>query len=276
VVLGPDEPVGPGDDEPVEFFEPDPPHAASASARIASENAERRRMEAILALGPKRPILPSMDVAIAGGHGKIARRLARLLVARGDPVRGLIRNPGHAADLRADGTEPVLCDLEAAQVEKAAAAIEGADAVVFAAGAGSGSGAQRKLTMDRDGAIKLLDAARSAGVERYVIVSSVGAENPPDGDDVFSVYLRAKAEADRALAASDRAWTIVRPGRLTDDPGTGSVRIGTEPVRGKVSRDNVAQVLEAVLHDPRTVHRTFNLSDGDDPVERALAAALDA
>jgi nucleoside-diphosphate-sugar epimerase len=217
-----------------------------------------------------------MDVAIAGGHGKIARRLARLLVAQGDRVRGLIRNPDHAAALRADGSEPVLCDLEAADVEEVAVAIEGADAVVFAAGAGPGSGASRKLTMDRDGATKLLEAVRSAGVERYAIVSSVGAESPPDGDDVFGVYLRAKAEADRALAASDRAWTIVRPGSLTDDPGTGRVRIGTEPFRGKVSRDNVAQVLDAALHDPRTVRRTFYVSDGDDPVDEALAAALGA
>jgi uncharacterized protein YbjT (DUF2867 family) len=275
--LGPDEPVGPGDDETVELFEPDPPHAATANARIASDNAEKRRMGAMLALGSRRPILPTMDVAIAGGHGKIARRLARVLVARDDRVRGLIRNPDHTADLRADGAEPVLCDLEAADVEEVAAAIEGADAAVFAAGAGPGSGAPRKLTMDRDGAVKLLEAAGSAGVERYVIVSSVGAENPPpEGDDVFSVYLRAKAEADRALAASDRAWTIVRPGSLTDDPGTGRVRIGTEPFRGKVSRDNVAQVLDTVLHDPRTVRTTFYVSDGDDPVEQALAATLDA
>jgi uncharacterized protein YbjT (DUF2867 family) len=217
-----------------------------------------------------------MDVAIAGGHGKIARRLARPLVARGDRVRGLIRNPDQAADLRADGTEPVLCDLEAAEVDEVAAAIEGADAVVFAAGAGPGSGAERKLTMDRDGAIKLLEAARSAGVERYVIVSSVGAENPPDSDDAFGVYLRAKAEADRAVAASDRAWTIVRPGSLTDDPGTGRVRLGTEPFRGKVSRDNVVQVLAAVLPESRTVRKKLYVSDGEDPVEQALAAVLDA
>src|SRR3954447_9067995 len=140
-----------------------------------------------------------MDVVIAGGHGKIARRLARLLVARGDRVRGLIRNPDHADDLRADGSHAVVCDLESASVDEVAAAIETADAVVFAAGAGPGSGAERKLTMDRDGAIKLLEGARIAGVPRYVIVSSIGAENPPDGDDVFSVYLRAKAEADQAL-----------------------------------------------------------------------------
>ena len=140
-----------------------------------------------------------MIVAIAGGHGKVARQLARLLVERGDEVRGLIRNPEHADDLRADGSDPVLCDLENAGVEEVARAIAGAGAVVFAAGAGPGSGAERKLTVDRDGAVKLLEAARSAAVERYVMVSSVGAESPPDGDDVFSVYLRAKAEADRAL-----------------------------------------------------------------------------
>jgi uncharacterized protein YbjT (DUF2867 family) len=215
-----------------------------------------------------------MDVAIAGGHGKIARRLARLLAARGDRVRGLIRNPEHAEDLRADGSEPVVCDLESASDSEVAAAIEGADAVVFAAGAGPGSGAERKLTMDRDGAIRLLEAARSAGVPRYVIVSSVGAENPPAGDEVFSVYLRAKAEADRALADSDRDWTIVRPGMLQDDPGDGRVRIQTKPIRAEVSRDDVAAALAAVLQEPRSVGRTLYVVGGDDPVEDALAAAV--
>jgi uncharacterized protein YbjT (DUF2867 family) len=213
-------------------------------------------------------------VAIAGGHGKVARRLARVLVARGDRVRGLIRNPEHAADLRADGSEPVLCDIEAAGVEEIAAAIAGADAVVFAAGAGPGSGAERKLNLDRDGAVKLIEAARSAGAERYAMVSSVGAESPPAGDDVFSVYLRAKAEADRALAESDRAWTIVRPGRLTDDPGTGRVWIGGEPFRGEVPRDDVAAVLAAVVHEPRAEGRILYLSAGDEPIERALEGAL--
>jgi uncharacterized protein YbjT (DUF2867 family) len=215
-----------------------------------------------------------MDVVIAGGHGKVGRRLGTLLVARGDRVRGLIRNPDHAADLRADGSEPVVCDLEQAGVEDVAAAIAGADAVVFAAGAGPGSGAQRKLTVDRDGAIKLLAAARSAAVERYVMVSSIGAEQPPDGDDVFSVYLRAKAQADAAVAASDRAWTIVRPGSLTDEPGTGRVRLTADPVRGDVSRDDVAAVLAEVLHEPRSVRQTFYVVAGDDPVPEALAALL--
>jgi uncharacterized protein YbjT (DUF2867 family) len=215
-----------------------------------------------------------MDVLIAGGHGKVARRLARLLVARGDRVRGMIRSPDHVADLRGDGSEPVVCDLESAAVEEVAAAVQGAEAVVFAAGAGAGSGAERKLTMDRDGAIKLLEAARLAGASRYVMVSSVGAESPPDADDVFSVYLRAKAEADQALAESDRDWTILRPGMLRDEPGTGRVLVQAEPVRAEVSRDDVAAVLAAVLHEPRAVRRTLYVVGGDDSIEEALAGAL--
>jgi uncharacterized protein YbjT (DUF2867 family) len=215
-----------------------------------------------------------MDVVIAGGHGKIGRRLARLLVERGDRVRGLIRNPDHAGDLRADGSEPVLCDLESATADEVAVAVDGAEAVIFAAGAGPGSGAERKLTMDRDGAVKLLEAAHAVAAPRYVMVSSVGAESPPDGDDVFSVYVRAKAEADRALADSDRHWTIVRPGMLTDEPGTGEVRIQTEPIRAEVSRDDVAAVLAAVLHEARSVKRILYVVGGDDPVDEALVAAL--
>jgi uncharacterized protein YbjT (DUF2867 family) len=215
-----------------------------------------------------------MDIVIAGGHGRIARRLAPLLVARGDRVRGLIRNPDHAADLREDGSEPVVLDLEQASVEDVAGAIAGADAVVFAAGAGPGSGAERKLTLDRDGATKLLAAAESAGVERYVIVSSIGAEAPPEGDDVFSVYLRAKAQADAALTASDRAWTVVRPGSLSDEPGTGRARLTTEAVRGGVSRADVAATLAEVLHEPRSVRLIFYVVGGDEPIGQALAALL--
>jgi uncharacterized protein YbjT (DUF2867 family) len=214
-----------------------------------------------------------MDVAIAGGHGQIGRRLARLLVARGDRVRGLIRNPDHSDDVRSDGADPVVCDLEAAPVAEIESAIAGADAVVFAAGAGPGSGAARKLSMDRDGAINLISAAQRAGVTRYVIVSSVGAESPPGGDDVFSVYLRAKAEADRALMDSDRDWTVVRPGMLTDDPGTGRVRIQEEPIRAEVTRDDVAAVLAAVVDESRAVSKVLYVVGGDDPIDDALLAA---
>jgi nucleoside-diphosphate-sugar epimerase len=215
-----------------------------------------------------------VEVAIAGAHGQVARRLARLLTARGDRVRGLIRNPDHTEDVRSDGADPVVCDLEHATPEDIAAAIAGADAVVFAAGAGPGSGATRKFTMDRDGAIRLLAGAQAADVPRYVIVSSIGSESPPDGDDVFSVYLRAKAEADAAVRASDRRWTIVRPGRLTDEPGTGRVRIDTEPFRGEVSRDDVAAVLAAVLAKPQSQGATLYVNGGDVPMAEALATAL--
>jgi uncharacterized protein YbjT (DUF2867 family) len=203
-------------------------------------------------------------------------RLIDLLVARGDTVRGLIRNPDHAADITGRGASPVVCDLETAGVEEVTKAIEGADAAVFAAGAGAGSGAQRKLTMDRDGAIKLLDAAAAAGVYRYVIVSSIGAEDPPAGDDVFSVYLRAKAEADAAVQASDRDWTVVRPGGLTDDPGTGRVRVETGPFHGRVPRDDVAAVLARLLSDPRARQHVLYVNGGSDPVEEAVSRAIGA
>jgi nucleoside-diphosphate-sugar epimerase len=215
-----------------------------------------------------------MHIVIAGGHGQIARRLTRLLAGRGDEVTGLIRNPDQSADVEADGARAVVCDLESAGVDEIAGLIGGADAVVFAAGAGPGSGEARKWSMDRDGAVKLLAAARQADVERYVIVSSVGAESPPDGDDVFSVYLRAKAEADQAVVASDRAWTIVRPGRLTDDAGAGTVRVDTEPFRTEVSRDDVAAVLAAVLHEPRTAGVVLYAGAGGDPVEPAVSALV--
>ena len=215
-----------------------------------------------------------MDVAIAGAHGQVARRLTRLLAARGHRVRGLARNPEHVEDVGSDGAEPVVCDLEQSTPEEIAGAIAGADAVVFAAGAGPGSGAERKFTMDRDGAIRLLAAAQAARVPRYEIVSSIGAEAPPEGDDAFSVYLRAKAEADAAVRDSDRDWTIVRPGRLTDEPGSGRARIDTEPFRGSVSRDDVAAVLAAILGEPRSVGATLYVNGGDVPVAEALASAL--
>ena len=197
----------------------------------------------------------------------------RLLLDRGDEVIGLIRNPRHAEDMRALGAVPEVCDLEHATVDQIASAVGGSDAVVFAAGAGPGSGAARKLTMDRDGAIKLLDAT-AADSSRYVMLSGIGVENPPEGDDVFSVYLRAKAEADAAVMASDRDWTIVRPGRLTDDPGTGRVRVDSAPFRGELPRDDLAAFLAAVLHDPRARHQILYVNAGAEPVDKALDLAL--
>jgi uncharacterized protein YbjT (DUF2867 family) len=215
-----------------------------------------------------------VDVTIAGAHGQIALRLARLLAARGDRVTGLIRNPDHTAGVREAGASPVVCDLEQASVEEIAAVITGTDAVVFAAGGGPGSGAARKLTMDRDGAVKLLGAATAAGVARYLMVSATGAENPPDGDGVFDVYLQAKAAADAAVAASDRNWTIVRPGGLTNDAGTGHVRLGEAPFSGPVPRDDVASVLAELLGDQRSDGRILYLSSGPELIGPALDEVL--
>ena len=191
-----------------------------------------------------------MRVAIAGGHGQIALRLTRLLSERGDEILSLIRNPDHAGDVRAAGGEPVVCDLESACNEEVADAVDGADAVVFAAGAGPGSGSDRKLTMDYSGAAKLIAAAKARAIRRYVMVSSMGANPDLEGDDTFAVYLRAKGRADRELQQSGLDFTIVRPGRLTDDPGSGRVALGENVGRGQVSRDDVAAVLAAVLGSP--------------------------
>ena len=207
-----------------------------------------------------------MDVVIAGGHGKIGLRLGKLLAARGDRVRGLIRKPEQTEDLVADGIEPVLCDLEAD--DDVGAAVEGADAIVFAAGAGPGSGAERKWSLDYGGAVKLIAAAKASGIRRYVMVSSINADPNHPGDDTFSVYLRAKGEADAELQASGLDYTIVRPGPLTNDPGTG--RVALDAGRGDVTRDDVAAVLAAVIHEPATVGRTFDLSGGDTPIDQAL------
>lgn len=212
-----------------------------------------------------------MRVVIAGGHGKIALLLERMLADRGDRPVGLVRNPDHVADVKATGAEAVVLDLERTEVPELAGVLEGADAVVFAAGGGPGSGAARKETVDKGAAILLADAAEQAGVRRYVMVSSMGAEHAdPHSDDVFQVYLRAKRAADDDLRARDLDWTVVRPGRLTDDPGSGRVRVGGLE-RGEISRADVAAVLAGCLDTPTTVGRTFDVLSGDVPVAEALA-----
>jgi uncharacterized protein YbjT (DUF2867 family) len=213
-----------------------------------------------------------MRVAIAGGHGQIAMRLAKLLSQRGDEVVALIRNPDHADDVRRAGAEPAGVDLEHATEDEVAKAIAGSDAVVFAAGAGPGSGPARKETMDYGGAVKLIAAAKHAGVRRYVIVSSMGADPNAPGEDTFSVYLRAKGRADDAVRASGLDWTVVRPGGLTNDPGTGRVKLGENLPRGQVPRDDVAAVLAVVLDSPNTIGQTLDLIGGDTPVEDAAKA----
>jgi uncharacterized protein YbjT (DUF2867 family) len=213
-----------------------------------------------------------MQVAIAGGHGKIGLRLIRLLAPRGDRVRSLDRNPAYAAELREAGAEPVVCDLESASVDEVAEAIAGTDAVVFAAGAGPGSGPERKWTMDHGGAVKLAEAARSAGVGRYLMISSIGADPEAPGDDTFAVYRRAKGSADAELTASGLDHTIIRPSMLTDDPGTGLVSASERAERGTISRDDVAATLLAVLDSPRTIGKTFGLTSGSTPIAEAIAA----
>jgi uncharacterized protein YbjT (DUF2867 family) len=214
-----------------------------------------------------------MRVAIAGGHGQIALRLARILSQRGDEVVALIRNSNHADDVRQAGAEPAVVDLEHASDDEVAQAIAGSDAVVFAAGAGPGSGPARKETMDYGGAVKLIAAAKQAGTSRYVIVSSMGANPNARGDDTFSVYLRAKGRADDAVRASGLDATVVRPGGLTNDAGTGRVNLGDRlPRGGQVTRDDVAAVLAAVLDSPNTIGRTVDLIGGDTPVAEAVKA----
>lgn len=191
---------------------------------------------------------------------------------RGDEVVALIRNPDHADEVRDAGAEPAVVDLEHASEDEVANAINGSDAVVFAAGAGPGSGSERKETMDYGGAVKLIAAAKQAGVGRYVIVSSMGANPSATGDDTFSVYLRAKGRADDAVRASGLDATVVRPGGLTNDAGTGRVRLGESLPRGQVTRDDVAAVLVAVLDSPSTIGRTADLIGGDTPIAEAVAA----
>ncbi|MBB0246491.1 NAD(P)H-binding protein [Streptomyces alkaliphilus] len=214
-----------------------------------------------------------MRIVIAGGHGQIARRLERLLAERGDRAVGLIRNPDHAADLEELGAEPVVCDLEHADLTEVADHLRGATAAVFAAGAGPGSGAERKETVDRAAAVLFADAAELAGVRRMIVVSAMGTdrEPPADTEPVFATYLRAKAAADaeiRSRAGLD--WTILRPGALTDDPGTGRVHLAEHTGRSAITRDDVATVLLGLLDEPRTAGLTLELVNGDVPVADAI------
>ncbi|MEV6701313.1 NAD(P)H-binding protein [Streptomyces sp. NPDC051453] len=212
-----------------------------------------------------------MRIVIAGGHGQIALRLERLLAARGDEVAGVIRRAEQADDLREAGAEPLVCDLESASVEEVAGLLEGADAAVFAAGAGPGSTAGRKDTVDRAAAVLFADAAERAGVRRYVVVSSMGADPAHQGDEVFDAYLRAKGEADASVRArTGLDWTILRPGMLTNDAGTGLVRLEASTGRGPVPRGDVAAVLAELVETPATAGLTLELISGSAPVTVAV------
>ena len=215
-----------------------------------------------------------MRIAIAGGHGKIALILQKLLSDAGHEAVGLIRNPEQAGDLLVAGGIPVVLDLEQVSAETLAADLAVVDAVVFAAGAGPDSGAARKLTVDRDAAVLLADAAVIAGIRRYVMVSAMSADSfEPDSDDVFQVYLRAKSEADSAVRQRDLDWTIIRPGALTDDPGTGLVHLAESTGRGSIPRADVAALVYCSLVDGVGLHAQFEAIEGDDPVAEALTMA---
>ena len=212
-----------------------------------------------------------MEVVVAGGHGKIGLRLLRLLAQAGHTGRGLIRNPDHAADLEEAGATPVVCDMEAE--DDLSPYLEGADAVVFAAGAGPGSGVERKKTVDLGAAVKLIEAAKATGVSRYAMVSAMGAPRMAEQPGDMQPYFQAKARADAALEQAGLDHTIVRPGGLTDGPGTGQVTAAAELERGgQIPRDDVAAVLLAVLESSDTAGKAFDLVGGDTPIGDALRA----
>lgn len=217
-----------------------------------------------------------MRIVVAGAHGKIARELGKSLVARGDTVVGLIRDSEHADDLRADRVEPLVADLEHVGADALAGWLRGADAAVFAAGAGPGSGAARKDTVDRAGSVSLARACEQAGVRRFLQVSSMGTAqpNPPDVGEVFGAYLDAKRAAEQDLRDRDLEWTILRPGRLTDGHPTGEVTLAESVGRADVTRADVASVLVALLHEPAATRRVFEVVNGETPVAEAVRTAV--
>jgi uncharacterized protein YbjT (DUF2867 family) len=208
-------------------------------------------------------------VIVIGGHGKIALQLARILSERGDEVSSVFRNPEHSDDVAGTGAKPVVADIEQLDTTALANLSAGHDAVVFSAGAGGGNPA-RTYAVDRDAAIRAIDAAAQAGVRRFVMVSYFGAgpDHGVPGDDPFFAYAQAKAAADAYLRASELDWTVLGPGRLTMEPATGRIAIG----EGKaVSRADVALVVAAALADDSTIRRTIEFNNGDVPIADALA-----
>ena len=218
-----------------------------------------------------------MRVVIAGGHGKIALLLERLLAGRDDQAVGLIRNPAQVADVQKAGAEAVVCDLEAASADDVAALLSGAAAVVFAAGAGPGSGAARKDSVDRGASVLMADAAERAGVRRFVQVSSMGAGQPPrpGTDEVWAAYITAKTAAEEDLRSRDLDWTILRPGHLTEGPATGRIRLAAPPVpAGAIPRADVAAVIAALIDEPGTRRQTLELTGGDSPIAAAVRSTF--
>lgn len=214
-----------------------------------------------------------MKVAIAGGHGTIALHLTRMLSDAGHEVASIVRNPDHRADVEDAGATMVVADLEAVTSDELADAIGEADVAVFAAGAGPGSGAERKETVDHLGAVKLVEAARKLDVDHYVIVSSMGADPTHVGDEVFDKYLVAKGRADDAVRSSGLPFTIVRPTSLTDDEPTGTVTLAESADGGAISRADVAAVIAALVEASGPGGKTLELTAGDTPIDDAVRSA---
>ncbi|HEY6654436.1 MAG TPA: SDR family oxidoreductase [Solirubrobacterales bacterium] len=211
-----------------------------------------------------------MNVVIVGGHGKIGLRLVKLLADRGDSPRGIIRKTEQAHDLEEIGAEPIVLDIE--NVDDIDDALAGSDAVVFAAGAGPGSGPARKRTVDYGGAVKLADACRSQEIRRYVMVSSIGSNRPETWSDQMRPYQEAKSEADKYLVESGLDYTIIRPGGLTDGRGTGNVQIAERVEYGTVTRDDVAAVIAECLVADNTIGKAFDLLNDGTPISEAIRA----
>ena len=215
-------------------------------------------------------------IVIAGGHGQIAQHLTQVLTAHGDRAVSLIRNSDHVDAVTALGALPQVIDLESASVDDVAAVLEGADAVVFAAGAGPNSGPERKDAVDRAGAVLLADAAVKAGVSRYVLISSFGAGEPvaDDVDDGWKAYIDAKTAAEEYVSGKDGLdWTILRPGKLTDEDPTDSVSLTEPPLEpGEVTRADVAAVIATLLDTGAAVRKILMLTSGS----TSIADAVDA
>ncbi|MEV7397570.1 SDR family oxidoreductase [Aeromicrobium sp. NPDC092404] len=215
-------------------------------------------------------------IAIVGGHGKIARLLIPLLAAAGHQPVALVRNADYTAELEALGAEVGILDIEQDGAAEFAGSFAGADAVVFAAGGGPDGNIERKRTVDLGGSLKSIEGARAAGVTRFVQVSAIGVDEPigDDAGDVWTAYVEAKRDADIALRESDLDWTIIRPGGLTDDEPTGHVELAETVERAQVPRADVAAVIAAVLDEPATINRQWELISGDTPVDDAIAGAV--
>jgi uncharacterized protein YbjT (DUF2867 family) len=216
-----------------------------------------------------------MRVAIVGGHGQIARRLHPLLVTAGHQPVALVRNERHRAELDAAGAEVRLLDIEKDDAAAFGRAFDGCEAVVFAAGGGPDGNKERKRTVDREGSLKSIEGARLAGIRRFVQVSAIDVDRPvaADASEVWQAYVEAKRDADAALRGTDLDWTILRPGRLTDEGPTGLVALGPDVARASVPRADVAAVLAAVLDSPSTIGQQWNLVSGDTPIADAIDQA---